>query len=150
MLKDLEPLLEHLCSSGNHDAESAIMRFGHGDCHELTWALHEKYNCKMIAIVGEKSGMPIHSCALIDESTTLDAYGINKLKDTENRYSRLSLMNLGEFGIAKPIDAEWINTFGGMMGDEPDDVIADFAPVVDLLGMTLEKLMSSSPATEEC
>lgn len=143
MIKDLEPMLPQLCSEGNFDAKSAIMQFAHGDCHDLTWALHEKYGVKMVAIVGEKSGMPVHSCVLIDDNTTLDAYGINSLETTVKRYSKLSIVNLEEPAISKEIDGKWINTFGGQLGEEPDDILVDFQPIVELLDVDLDKLLNA-------
>jgi len=143
MIKDLEPLLMQLYNEGNYDAESAIMQFAHGDCHDLTWALHEKYGSKMVAIVGKNSGIPIHSCILINDNTTLDGYGINSLEDTVRRYSKLSLLNLNEPAIAKSIDTDWINTFGGQLGNEPDDVLSEFNPIIVLLKIDLKTLLSN-------
>ena len=144
MIKDLEPMLQQLYSESNYNAESAFMRFAHGDCHDLTWALHEKYGAKMVAIVGEKSGMPVHSCVLIDDKTTLDAYGINTLEATVKRYSKLSMVNLEEPAISREVDGEWISNFGGQLGEEPDDILVDFEPIVALLEVDLENLFTTS------
>lgn len=139
-LKDLEPLLGQLYSEGNYDAESAIMRFGHGDCHDLTLALNEKYGAKMIALVGEKSGTPVHSCVVVDPKTTLDAYGINSIERTIERYSKLSIANLGESVIAKPITNREINDYVGILEEDPDSIIAEFQPVLDLLDVNINSL----------
>lgn len=143
MIKDLEPMLPQLCAEGNFDAESAIMQFAHGDCHYLTWALHEKYGAKMVAIFGEKSGIPVHSCVLIDDNTTLDGYGINTLEATVKRYSKLSMINLKEPAISRSIDGEWFNTFGGQLDEEPDDILVDFQPIIELLEVDLKKLLNA-------
>jgi len=143
MIKDLEPLLERLCIEGNHEAESAIMQFGHGDCHDLTWALHEKYGAPIVALVGETSGIPIHSCVLINESTTLDAYGINTLEATVKRYSKLSIVNFEESVIAKSVDSDWIWNTGAIIAETPEDILVDFQPIVTLLDVNIESLFST-------
>jgi len=143
LLYDLEPLLEQLYLDGNHDAEGAIMRFGHGDCHDLTIALHDKYQAPIIAIVGKDSGMPVHSCVLIDDNTTLDAYGINTLEKTLERYSKLSMVNLKEPAISKIVDIDWVCTFASGIDDEPDDVLADFQPIADLLKVNITSLFTN-------
>lgn len=147
MIKDLEPLLEQLCNEGNYDAESAIMQFGHGDCHDLTWALHEKYRAPIVAIVGKDSGLPVHSCVLIDESTTLDAYGINSLERTVERYSKLSMANLGETSVVKPVERDWILAFGGLLDESPDNILEEFQPIVTLLGVDLAMLFPDTRKT---
>ncbi|OEE38276.1 hypothetical protein A1QO_02545 [Vibrio genomosp. F10 str. ZF-129] len=144
MLKDLEPLLEQVYAEGNYDAEGAIMRFGHGDCHDLTWALHEKFGAKIVAIVGQDSGMPVHSCVLLNESTTLDAYGINALEKTVERYSKIAMEAIQEPVIAKNVDSDWISAFGGNLYEEPEDVLVEFEPVMQLLDITLENCFDQS------
>lgn len=140
LICDLEPLLEQLYLDGNHDAEGAIMRFGHGDCHDLTLALHDKYRAPIIAIVGKDSGMPVHSCVLIDDNTTLDAYGINTLETTIERYSKLAMVNLKEPAISKRVDSDWVSTFASSIDDDHDDILLYFQPVLDLLNADLATL----------
>ena len=141
MIKDLEPLLEEIYQSGNYEVESAIMQFGHGDCHELTWALNEKYGAKIIAIVAENSGIPIHSCVLINENLTLDSYGINTIENTLKRYNKLSLINFEEAAKIKYVDSDWICSLGGdLLGEKPEEIIEQFQPIVEFLNIDLETI----------
>lgn len=143
MIKDLEPLLEKFCQQGNYEVEAAIMQFGHGECHDLTLALHEKYNAKIIAIVGQSSGLPIHSCVLINENITLDAYGINSLQDTLKRYNKLSIINLEEPAIIKFVEPDLIYSFGGLAFSDIEDVLNDFQPIIDILEIDLNIIFNS-------
>lgn len=139
MQKDLEPLLEQLHLEGNYDAEGAIMRFGHGDCHNLTWALHKKFGAKIIAVVGEGSGTPVHSCVLIGDSFTLDAYGINPLNKTIERYNKVAMQSIKESITSKLVDLEWICSLGGDGGEGVDEILLEFEPIAQLLDVRIEE-----------
>ncbi|MDK9789752.1 hypothetical protein [Vibrio sp. D431a] len=138
-IKDLEPLIPSLFETGNFDAESAIMRFGHGDCHDLTAVLVCKYNAKPLVIVSSESKTIVHSCVLLDEFTTLDAYGINKLNVTLERYSKLTLIGMNETAIASSDDLDWDEQYRQLI-ESPEDLLEDFKPVLELLDTNLREL----------
>lgn len=138
---DLEKLLNSNSILEFPEIENAILRFGHGYCHDLTFSLNEIYHFKMIAIVS-KSGLPIHSCVLIADNLTLDAYGINTIKTTLNRYNKICLDNIEEEAEIKYINEEYIANFALLL-DEPEDVINDFQPILNYLNLNLNSLVKS-------
>ncbi len=126
------------------DVRALIARFGHGDCHDLTWALHKKYGAKAVVIRGEQSNIPVHSCVLIDATTTLDAYGLNTLKATLARYASLACSRLGEPLVIDESGHDVLHTLGGQLGESPDDILAEFQPVLDFYGLDAGALLTVS------
>ena len=144
--RDLELELEAICEQNLFDVESVIMRFGHGDCHDLTLALMERAGFKSaIVIMTEESKMPIHSCVLIDDNTTLDAYGVNSIERTLERYKDLAFIYCGDENIiVKRIDQSWFNEKGVSICTEiesAEDILAEFQIVLDYMGESLKRGM---------
>lgn len=138
---DLEQLLNSNKILDYPDIEELVLRYGHGDCHDLTFSLNELYQLKMIAIVS-KSGLPIHSCVLINDNLTLDAYGINTLETTLKRYNKLCIDNIQEDAEIKYIDQDYIANFALLL-DEPEYIIEDFKPILNYLNLDLNSLIKT-------
>jgi len=78
---ELEPLARH-----RPDILDIIQIYGHGDCHLLTNMLAEEYGLDIVVIMDEDSGFPVHSAVILEGDITFDAYGINTLATTFERY----------------------------------------------------------------
>ncbi len=141
MIKDLEPLLDAILDDENYDAESAIMRFGHGDCHLLTWALHSTYNLPILVIYGDSSGLDVHSCVLLNETTTLDGYGINTIERTMERYGKLASVNRKEGVLTKPTSPDFLKSFAAKSKETTEQILKEFEPIVELLDIDLNSLL---------
>jgi len=139
-LRDLELELESICEQGLSDVESVIMRFGHGDCHDLTLALMDTCGFEYgLVVMGERTKTIIHSCVMLNDKTTLDAYGVNTVEKTSERYGELSRINLGEKALVKCVNRNWFAKKGLEPSDleSAGDILAEFQVVLDYIGLTL-------------
>jgi hypothetical protein len=135
---NLELKLNEICEKGLVDLESAISRFGHGDCHDLTTSILELYkNVRYGVIFSEQTKTPIHSCILLNDTLTLDAYGINTVETTLNRYKHLTKINLSENAIFKEVTEFFFNEHSAI--EEPEDILFEFQVVLDYIGLDLNQ-----------
>jgi hypothetical protein len=137
---DLEPLMD--AGEELRELKDAIYLFGHSDCHELTLALHDNYGAPIVGFASNESNIPVHSCVLLDENTTLDAYGINPLSTTLSRYSAICQSGLEEPAIVLRVDRTWVErqTLFDIYDDEKEDIMNGFQPILTHLGVDLDAL----------
>ncbi len=138
-VRDLEQELDVLILNDLNDVSSVISRFGHGDCHDLSWALLERGGFGSVMLLrGEETGVIVHSCVLLDENTTLDAYGINTAGVTIKRYGDLASYSIDERVVGEVVGKEWFVENGMADFDGSEDVLAEFEVVLHYMGVELD------------
>jgi hypothetical protein len=117
--------------------ESAIDRYGHGSCHALTLVAAKRLNLPLgaLAIVkGDLTGTVIHSFGqvtpgkLTGEALCFDAYGINPLRDIQQRYDFIGANS------ARRATKEEIAGLYGLEQDEEQDARAALTLVLRAIG----------------
>lgn len=143
LIRDLGAEFENLPD----DIQSLIETYGHGDCHHLTNFLIEWYNFPVVAVMAENSGMPVHSAARLEGNRTFDAYGINTLDRTCDRYREGCKDYLGSDAYIQEVDEEFIAMHAGcQLDDDFETVREDLKTLVDFLGIDLNALSEASRA----
>ena len=137
-IRNLELELNDICNQGLTDLESTISRFGHGDCHDLTTSILELYkNVRYGVIFSDKTRTPIHSCILLNDELTLDAYGINTIETTLARYQHLTQYNLKEKAVFEEVKEFFFNEH--FADEDPEDILAEFDFVLKYIELDLDK-----------
>lgn len=85
MIRDLGQELVELATN-RQDIMEIIKTYGHGKCHLMAEALAAEFNLKVAVVKDKDSGKAVHSAVLLDGDLTFDAYGINHLETTFERY----------------------------------------------------------------
>lgn len=135
---DIEAAIAEIDDSLNkNDIESVMMRFGHGDCHDLTRALSLKYNLPCMMVVG-MGGMPVHSFVVLD-GLALDAYGLNPLETVLARYSALWRLHAEEDVRLTSTDVDTLDFWSRPIFDDDDHTLAEFQILLDFMGLTLTR-----------
>jgi hypothetical protein len=144
---------EQVLQIDNHNRNPAltriaflVRRFGHVNSHQLTWALMTKYGLKAISLHNVDSSDSYHSCVLINDEYTLDAYGLRTLEETIAFYNNVAEGEgfiSGETLIAHEVDSNWIHDNVKIaVGDTPDSVLRRAAPLFKCAKIDLDQLIT--------
>ena len=123
------------------DIRDIVTTYGHGDCHAMTQVLIEEFNFIPMAVMAEDSGMAVHSAVRLAGNRTLDAYGINTIERTLERYRGCCMDFLESDAYIQEVDEQYIimqagHTDEDLFDDMRKDVLAllkflDLDPVAE-------------------
>jgi hypothetical protein len=87
---DLEKQIPDLETNRNTRLLALITLYGHGLCHDMADYLAETYHLQKACLMDSVTHEVVHSFVFLPDGSTLDAYGVNDLRVTKDRYARFS------------------------------------------------------------
>lgn len=143
--RNLELELPELEAARNLQILLLVTEYGHGRCHELASTLSSYMERPIGLVMDDETGEVIHSCVVLDGNRTLDAYGINTVQTTVERYARYthSGASWGQQEAAGLIIDE---------GSEVDQkaVLSDICPLMKFIGVNVERSPGPEPEEVAC
>lgn len=95
-----------------------VNTYGHGDCHYMTQVLIEEFNFIPMAVMAEDSGMAVHSAVRLSGNRTFDAYGINTIERTLERYRGCCMDYLESDAYIQEVDEKYIVMHAGITDED--------------------------------
>ena len=134
--QDIEPF---------NELEYILLRYGHGDCHLLSLALHERHGFPLKLLRTARSGFPIHSY-VVSDNLCVDAYGINSAEKTFERYRQFARENYSESLVCVDIDANTLQELCSVDERELQDALTDFSVLLKRFNIALPEISSAPHA----
>lgn len=145
MIRDLGQELPELAS--NHpDILDIIQDYGHGDCYLFAKVLAETFGFNhIIMIVDEASGIPVHSAIRLSRDRTFDAYGINKIQDTFDRYKEYVWTEVEGTATIKSGTVKSLALYtNGYEEEDREDALEAGKKLAEFLGLSLSDLAAEA------
>lgn len=143
--RNLELELPELEAARNLQILLLVTKYGHGRCHELASTLSSYMERPIGRVMDDETGEVIHSCVVLDGNRTLDAYGINTVQTTVERYARFahSGASWDQQGAAGQLVGEGIQI-------DQKAILSDICPLMRLIGVDVESCTGPQPEGLAC